>query len=104
MEDINNNGWELFLHKKPAEIILSLQNAGNEPMYASVVSKCVDCTYPHTLQILKKFESKGLVVFNGSEKDERIKIVELTEEGKSIAHDINVLIMRWGNLSNLSEI
>jgi len=93
METNIENGWGLFLHKKPAKVILTLKDA-EEPMYASSICKCVDCTYPHTLKILKKFETEGLVGFLDSEEDRRVNTVQLTEYGISVAHDVEGLIMK----------
>ena len=102
MTDMTDNCWKIFLHKKPAKVILTLKDA-NEPMYASAISKCVDCTYPHTLKILKKFRSEGLVEFNNSEGDRRVIAVELTEDGTSIAHDIAGLVMKFDSIPGVKK-
>ena len=98
METISEDSWILFLHKKPAKIILTLKNADDKPMYAANICKCMYCTYPHILKILNKFESEGLIVFNSSEEDKRVNQVQLTEVGSAIAHDIEGLIMKLDNL------
>ena len=98
MKIVSENNWILFLHKKPAKIILTLKNADEEPMYAANICKYVDCTYPHILKILNKFESEGLIVFNSSEEDKRVNRVQLTEMGSAIAHDIEGLIMKLDGL------
>ena len=67
----------LFLHSKPAGIMLSLKDSKGK--YASIISKEVDCTYTHTLKILTQLKENGLVEF---EKEGRIKQVALTPVGR----------------------
>ena len=76
----------LFLHDKPANIILSLKNS--EGKYASIIAKEIDCTYTHVLKILNQLKNYGLVEF---QKEGRIKIVKLTPLGEDIAHEIEGL-------------
>ena len=102
MKTANENTWSLFLHKKPVKIILTLKDAENGLMYASTICKLVDCTYPHTLKILKNFESNGLVVFSESE-DKRVKTIELTDTGGAIAHDLSEVIMKLNALPDVNK-
>lgn len=79
---------ELFMHKKPVGVILSLKDSKK---YPSVISKEIDCTYTHTLKILNELHNHGLAEFN---KQGRIKEVTLTEKGIEIAHDLEGLLRR----------
>lgn len=79
----------LFLHEKPAGIIMSLKESNSK--YASILSKEVDCTYTHTLKILTQLEEYRLVKF---EKNGRIKKVCLTSEGEDVAHELGGLMRK----------
>ncbi len=82
---------ELFLQEKPAEMLVFLKK-GENPNYATEVSKGVDCTYSHTIKVLDQFEELELVEFR---KEGRIKLIELTEDGQEIAHDLEGLIRKF---------
>ena len=85
---IDNEMIKLFLRVKPAYVLVKLESSNKEE-YASVVAKQVDCTYSHTVRILQIFARKGIVSF---EKKGRIKVVELTKEGRKIAKTLKKLI------------
>ncbi len=95
MEKTNSDIMELFLHKKPVGIIISLKDP--EGKYASVLSKENDCTYTHTLKILTSLQNHGLVEFK---KEGRIKEVKLTQTGEDIAHEFEGLVRHLERLSN----
>lgn len=82
---------KLFLQEKPAEMLVFLKQ-GDNPNYATEVSKGADCTYSHTIKVLDEFNSFGLVEF---QKEGRIKLIELTEDGKDIAHDLEGLMRKF---------
>ncbi len=82
---------DLFLQEKPAEMLVFLKQ-GENPNYATEVSKGVDCTYSHTIKVLDHFEELDLVEFT---KEGRIKLIELTEDGKEIAHDLEGLVRKF---------
>jgi predicted transcriptional regulator len=84
----------LFLHEKPAGIIMSLKESNIK--YASILSKEVDCTYTHTLKILTQLENYRLVTF---EKNGRIKKVSLTSEGEDVAHELVGLMRKLEKIS-----
>jgi len=84
---------DLFLHKKPVGILLSLKDS--EGKYASILAKETDCTYTHALKILSLMEEYGLVKFR---KEGRIKEVKLTSLGGDIAHDLEGLVRRLERL------
>ena len=90
----NTDIRDLFLHGKPAGIILSLKDS--EGKYASILSKEVDCTYTHTLKILTQLKKYRLVEF---EKNGRIKRVALTSEGEDVAHELGGLVRKLEKLS-----
>lgn len=84
----------LFLHEKPAGIIMRLKESNSK--YASILSKEVDCTYTHTLKILTQLEEYRLVKF---EKNGRIKKVSLTSEGEDVAHELGGLMRKLEKIS-----
>ena len=53
--------------------------------YGSLLAKEVDCTYSHAVKILQEMEKAKLVDF---EKQGRIKMIKLTENGNKIAENI----------------
>ena len=76
--------FEVFFRKKPAMILVALRkNSRNR--YGSVLAKEVDCTYSHAVKILQEMERANLVQF---EKQGRIKIINLTENGDRVAESI----------------
>ncbi len=79
---------DLFLQDKPAGILVEIKRGRGE-IYASILSKEVDCTYSHAVKILKKFEQNNLVEFD---KNGRKKLIELTDEGEKIASTLDELI------------
>lgn len=89
--DLESKFANLFLQRKPAEMLVFLKK-GEEDNYATEVSKGVDCTYSHTIKVLDKFKDFGLVEF---EKEGRIKLIKLTEEGQDIAHDLEGLLRKF---------
>lgn len=56
--------------------------------YGSQLAKEVDCTYSHAVKILQTLEEIGLVSF---EKKGRIKIINLTKKGISVAENIEAI-------------
>jgi len=77
----------LLLHEKPTGIIMSLK--GIDGKYASVLSKENDCTYTHTLKILKILEENDIIT---SSKEGRIKFIKLTDKGEDVAHELEGLV------------
>ncbi|MBM3309446.1 MAG: winged helix DNA-binding protein [Candidatus Altiarchaeales archaeon] len=77
----------LVLHEKPAGVLLSLK--GSKGKYASVLAKETNCTYTHILKVLNQLQEFGVVSFK---KQGRTKIVELTEKGMDIAHELEGLV------------
>jgi len=73
--------YNFFLRHKPVKILINLDK-DSKLRYASILSKEVDCTYSHTVRILKLLQEKGLVEFS---KQGRLKTIELTESGREIA-------------------
>lgn len=72
---------EMFLHRKPARILVGL-NRGSDEKYASILSREADCTYSHTVKILDQFEENDLIEFT---KEGRKKLIELTDRGEELA-------------------
>jgi len=77
----------LILHEKPSGVILSLRNSKGK--YASVLAKETNCTYTHILKVLNQLQEFGVVKFK---KQGRTKIVELTEKGVDVAHELEGLV------------
>ena len=76
--------FEVFFRRKPEMILVALKkNLKNR--YGSILAKEVDCTYSHTVKILQEMERAGLV---GFEKQGRIKVIQLTDNGNKIADHI----------------
>jgi len=65
-------------------ILVALRKNGKN-RYGSILAKEVDCTYSHAVKILQEMEKANLVQF---EKQGRIKIINLTENGNKIAENI----------------
>lgn len=82
---------KLFLQEKPAEMLVFLKQ-GDDPNYATEVSKGIDCTYSHTIKVLDQFEELDLVEFT---KEGRVKLIELTDDGEEIAHDLEGLVRKF---------
>ena len=82
----------LFLRPKPVKLLTSLRE---EPKYATILSKEIDCTYSHTVKLLNSFKKMGLVEF---EKRGRIKIVKLTASGDELAHAMEGVLMRLNKI------
>lgn len=80
----------VFLKEKPVRTLVALAKK-DRVWYASMLCKETDCTYPHMINILRAFESEGLVE---TEAQGRIKIIELTEKGEDLAHDFENVIRR----------
>ena len=76
--------FEVFFRKKPAMILVALRKS-TKNRYGSILAKEVDCTYSHAVKILQEMEKARLVDF---EKQGRIKIIRLTENGDKIAENI----------------
>ena len=77
----------LILHEKPAGVLMSLK--GSKGKYASVLAKETNCTYTHILKVLNEMQAYGVVKFK---KEGRTKIVELTDKGIDIAHELEGLV------------
>ena len=80
-ENLKTNEIEsLFLRKKPARLLVFIKKV-RKP-YESILAKKIDSTYSHTVKLLQKMESLGLVQFK---KEGRVKYVELTDRGAELA-------------------
>lgn len=73
----------LFLKQKPVKVILNLKE--QEENYALEISRNIDTTYPHTINLLQKMEKNSLIVSN---KQGRKKMFCLTSRGQGIADDL----------------
>ena len=90
-------GIEKFLfQEKPVKAILALKKA-DKPLYAAIISKEIDSTYAHTLNVLLTLKELKLVSF---QEEGRIKQVFLTEVGLEVAKEIESLL----ELFKLAEV
>ena len=80
--------FDVFFRVKPIMILLSLKNS-NVEMYASTLSKKIDCTYSHVVKLLQQMEKADLVRF---EKHGRLKILTLTKDGLEFASHVEQII------------
>lgn len=97
--------FKLLFNEKPTLILLSLLNS-NVSQYPFLLSKNINCMYCHAVNVLNYLEDSNLVKFK---KEGRIKIVELTENGKKLANylqQINNLLkeIEKKNLNNKNGI
>ena len=76
--------FDVFFREKPALMLVELKNYGAE-VYASVLAKQIDCTYSHVVKILQEMQKAELINFK---KEGRLKLLELTKKGKTIAENI----------------
>jgi len=80
---------DLFLRQKPARLLVYLKM--EKYPYASSLAKKIDATYAHTVKLLGTFKDFGLVSFS---KEGRVKFIELTDNGKDLADEFEILILR----------
>lgn len=78
----------LFLQDKPAQILILLKKE-NKPLYTAIISREINCTYAHTLNVLAELERFKLVSFK---ETGRIKLVNLTELGSEVTQAIQNFI------------
>jgi len=76
--------FEVFFRRKPAMILVALRKSTRN-RYGSILAKEVDCTYSHAVKILQEMERAKLVDF---EKQGRIKVIKLTDNGNRVAEHI----------------
>ncbi|HII16900.1 TPA: winged helix DNA-binding protein [Candidatus Woesearchaeota archaeon] len=80
----NKKIFGVFFREKPAMLLVDLKNAKN-PVYASSLSKAIDCTYSHVVKILQEMEKADLINFD---KKGRLKLLTLTKKGQEVAEHI----------------
>ena len=90
---------DLFFRKKPIELLLAL-NTEEKKKYVSVLSREINCTYSHTLKLLSIFEKFGLVKLD---KISRVKFVELTEDGKDLALQLQAALRKMLSMKKARE-
>lgn len=94
-EKIKKGVKNLFLQEKPVRVLVLLKRE-NKPLYVSIISKEIDCTYSHTLKVLDKLAELKLVSFK---ETGRIKLVKLTELGAEVAN----VLQNFIDLASLAE-
>lgn len=80
---------KVFFNEKPVKILAALAKQ-DRVWYASTICKEIDCTYPHMVKLLGIFEKYGVIT---SEQHGRIKIIQLTEKGNYLAHDLEGILL-----------
>lgn len=78
----------LLLQKRPVQILLKIDEL--EMPYTSTIIKEVDTTFAHATNLLIEMEKLGLVQ---SHKEGRVKYIELTEHGESVANILSKLVL-----------
>ena len=79
---------EFFLNTKPVRILVRLRQRTSDN-YASSLATQVDATYSHTVKVLQRMRSFGLVDF---QKKGRKKEVSLTSRGEDLAADFHEIL------------
>ena len=87
---------EFLFQEKPVKTVLALKKT-DKPLYAAIISKEIDSTYAHTLNVLLMLKELKLVSF---QEEGRIKQVFLTEVGLEVAKEIESLL----ELFKLAEV
>jgi len=72
----------VFIKEKPALALLAIHKSYSE-IYPSKVSKRIDSTYAHTVNIVSKMEENGILK---SEKRGRKRILTLTDRGEAYSN------------------
>ena len=96
VEKYKRAAQDIFLQEKPVKILILLKKE-SKPLYTAIISKEIDGTYAHTLNVLSNLEKLNLVSFKESG---RIKLVKLTELGEVVAGSLLNLI----DLLGLGEV
>ena len=89
----------VFFKEKPARALAALVKKDRK-WYAAMLSKEIDCTYPHLINTLATFEEAGLIT---TEEQGRINVIRLTEAGEDLAHDLEGVLRRLERLGLKSE-
>ena len=80
-KEIKGGVESLFLREKPGKILILLKKE-DKPLYVAIISREIDGTYAHTLNVLAELERLKLVSFREAG---RVKLVSLTELGAEVA-------------------
>jgi len=88
----------VFFKEKPARALAALAKKDRE-WYASMLSKEIDCTYPHVINTLALFEEAGLIT---TKEQGRINIIKLTDAGEDLAHDLEGVLRRLERMDSKS--
>ena len=70
---------------------------GETPTYQKDIEKEFNITRSSASNIIKLMESKGMLIRESVDKDQRLKKLSLTEEAKSICKDISTEINEFEN-------
>lgn len=100
MEPTHETPAEIFIKEKPVMALLVVYDADGE-IYPSKVSKAIDSTYSHTVKIISKMESHGIVE---TEKEGRKRLLKLTDLGNSYAEILLKLVDLEGGVPYRSEL
>lgn len=77
-----------FLRERPSSVLLLLRDTSKE-WYISSLARKSGLTYPHTMKILKQYLYLGIIEYG---KSGRKKTVKLTEKGKNISSNLNIIL------------
>jgi len=85
-----------FLRQKPVMLLINISK-DSKLRYASVLAKEVDCTYSHTVKIIKMLKESGLVEFS---KKGRLKTIALTSTGRELATNLAKAVSIFEKVDN----
>ncbi len=77
-----------FLRERPSSVLLLLRDTSKE-WYISSLSRKAGLAYPHTMKILEQYSNLGIIEYG---KNGRKKTVKLTEKGKNISSNLNIIL------------
>lgn len=72
-----------FRMRKRVDVLLLLLQYGMRKKYGTIISKKLSMTYSHTNKSLLELEEFKLITLK---RQGRIKLVELTDKGRRVAH------------------
>jgi DNA-binding MarR family transcriptional regulator len=74
-----------LLKEKPCRALFAIQNLDAEQAYGSNISKYIDTTYAHVINVLDSLEGLDLIK---SKKKGRKRMYRLTEKGSEYVEDL----------------
>lgn len=82
----NSKMYNILFYKKPAKIILNLNNIS----YISRIAKECDIVRDHASYLIHLFEKQGIISI--SKRKKRQKGIILTDKGKKLNYHLNIIL------------